>query len=358
MKKSLIFLSLLTSLSTVSCGSEVDTSPIALDYGYVGKSNITNIYDLDIGYSRLTSLVNSGENFVLLIYHNTGCTCWTSFSPLAIKFMNTYHTRFYVFDNALLDGETNSFGIYKGLDEMPGICFFRRGKLIRQSIYGLIKNEKDKRYFKDLASFEEYMLSNIYLPKMYYLDKEVLDTKINNNEDFNLYVARSECDDCKAANKTVLYKWSDSLKNKALTEPLYIFDIEPYRGTEEYQTIKDTYGLSNTTFNPIFGYDTGMVPTFQRWSEGHVVDMITILNDKLGENNTLSSYFTEERVNASPMMRDTGIKYILDGNSVDEKDIGNYPIPGSEIIYKYIYRDSQLKWHTPMLELYLSTYIK
>ena len=101
-----------------------------------------------------------------------------------------------------------------------------------------------------------------------------------------------------------------------------------------------------------------MVPTFQRWSEGHVVDMITILNDKLGENNTLSSYFTEERVNASPMMRDTGIKYILDGNSVDEKDIGNYPIPGSEIIYKYIYRDSQLKWHTPMLELYLSTYIK
>ena len=359
MKKSLLFLSLFTSLTMVSCGgSDIDTSKIALDYGHAYKNDIVSADDITIGYETLASKISKKESFVLLVFES-GCHCWTSFNPVAIYFMNKYNVKFPAINVRSFDGEPNSFGIYKGVGEMPNICLFRRGVLIRQTVYG---KQKDKTIFTEKEKFEAFMLDNIYLPKMYYVDKDALDEKIANKEDFNLYVARSGCGDCSRVNGEVLYGWSDANKEKAVpNNPLYIFDIEKYRGTEDYQPIKDAYGLSNTDFNPVFGYDhgsdKGMLPTFQRWHDGQIIDMITTLNDYLGENHTLDSYFTEVRVNASPMLKVYGNKYVLNGNHVEDKDIGQYPIPGTEEIYEYVKKDAQATWHNPIVELYLSTYV-
>lgn len=363
MKKSLLFLSLLSSLTMVSCGgSDVDTSKIALDYGYKYKNPISSVEDLRIGYETLTDRIGKKESFVLLIFGDSTCGCWVDFNPLAISFMNRYHVKFSVLNLASLEGESETYGIYRGYSQMPGICFFRRGQLIRQTIYGLVKGT-DINIFKKQETLDEFLLNNIYLPRMFYLDKDALDEKIENQEEFNLYIARSGCGDCSAINSSVLYEYSEKNKEKAIpNKPLYIFDIQQYRGTDEYQTIKDTYGLSNTTFNPIFGYDygedKGMIPTFQVWKQGYIYDMITVLNDHLGENHTLDSYFNIDRVGASPMLSRLGNEYVLQGKALEDKDIGKYPVPGTEIIYEYVYRDSQLVWHKPIVELYLSTYVK
>ena len=48
MKKSLLFLSVLTAISIASCGgSDIDTSKIALDYGYDYKNDIVNIEEVE-----------------------------------------------------------------------------------------------------------------------------------------------------------------------------------------------------------------------------------------------------------------------------------------------------------------------
>lgn len=356
MKKSLLFLSLFTALTMASCGESTDTSKIALDYGYDYKNDIVVIDELEIGYSSLVNLIDNQESFVLLIFHNRTCDCWEDFSPLAVQFMNKYNLRFYAFDNALLEGE-NNYGIYRGTDAMPGICFFRRGTLIRQSIYGKI-DVNHRKFFKYYEDLEKYMFDNIYLPKMYYLDRESLDEKISSDEEFNLYVARTGCNDCLAANG-VLLDWSDNNKETTIQNNLYIFDLKPYHpgrpddpGYDEkypiYIAIKTEYKLSEEG-NASFGYDAGYVPTFQRWKNGDVIDMITILNDSaVGEDvKTQSSYFTEARVNASPMLRNT--TYIFQGREIgaDELDErGRFT------------RDAQLKQQTPILKLYLSTYVK
>lgn len=355
MKKSLLFLSLFTALTMASCGgSDIDTSKIALDYGYDYKNDIVSLNDFVIGYDTLANKIASYESFVLLVYR-TGCGCWTDFEPSAIKFMNDYNVKFPAINVTALLSEKVRYGIYAVEDDMPSICFFRRGQLIRQTVSGKLK---DNSIFKDYYAFKDFMLENIYLPHMYYLDEDALDEKIAGNEEFNLYVARSECGDCKLVNKNVLYDWSEKNKEKSnMEKPLYIFDIQKYRGTDRYQPIKDKYGLSNTEFNPVFGYnhgsDQGMIPTFQRWKNGRITDMITVLNDYLGANHTFDSYFTEERVSASPMLSQFGEQYVLNGKEVEEKYIAHK----GDI--EYLPKDpSQMIFHNPIVELYLSTYVK
>lgn len=95
-----------------------------------------------------------------------------------------------------------------------------------------------------------------------------------------------------------------------------------------------------------------MIPTFQRWENGHIADMITVLNDYLGANHTFDSYFTEERVSASPMLSQFGDQYVLNGKEVDEEYISH---KGDE---EYLPKSSQEIFHNPIVELYLSTYVK
>ena len=157
MKKSLVFLSLLTALSTVSCGGEeIDTSPIALDFGYIYKNGVYDLNQISVSYADLLDIVDREESFVLLIYHDPICTCWTNFYPIAMQFMNEYNVKLYAFDNAELAGHKEKFGIYESTGSaLPGICFFRRGRLLRQTIYGRIRRGPDRFIFTDYSRFKE-----------------------------------------------------------------------------------------------------------------------------------------------------------------------------------------------------------
>lgn len=348
MKKSLIFLSVLTALSVASCGgSTVDTSKINLDYGYISKNEIASTSQLEISYDDLSTMITKQESFVLLIFHNRTCTCWTTFGRIAVQFMNRYNLKFFCFDNAYLEGKPNSYGIYTNTYDMPGICFFRRGELVRQTIYGRVST--DLEIFKDFEALEKYMFDNINLPKLYFLDKDSLDKKIADQKAFNLYVYKASCSDCGAIDKKFIHNWTDTTVKTG--ELLYIFDIEPYQliSQEVYQGIKDDYNLSNVK-NTKLGYNTGYVPTFQRYNEGKLYDMITVLNDSGNkETGVVSSFFNSERIANSPLLSRTGNKYLFDGTTVDPS-----------LIYSWggIKQEKQLEWHTPVVELFFEEYIK
>lgn len=356
MKKLLGLFALIPTLILSSCGSNnLDTSKIALDTGNIYSKSITYSDFHEMDYDELEACTIDKLSFVLVTFNDRTCGCWRDFNPLFVKFANEHHYQVKLFDVGLFEGHNNKFGIYSVTNHMPGICFFKRGKLIRQSVYG--KNaENNRKMFKQYEKFEEFMFENVYMPKLYYVDKETLDNKIGTNQEFSLYVARTSCGDCGRIEKDYIHSWTDKNKSKTLNDYLYIFDIQEFRSDMTvYQQIKDQYGLSDV-YNTDFGFDTGYVPTFQRWKNGAIIDMITVLNDSVNSDFVVTSYFNESRISKSPLLKNTGDKYKFDQTIASEEDVSIVEWQGQQ--YTILKQDAQFKWHLPVVELFFNEYIK
>lgn len=286
-----------------SCGEKPFTGKVFLDYGNYRETDITSVdYLSNLTYKNLKSKVEQKESFILIIYGDSSCGCWTSFKPILIKYYNDTHADVCIISHNLFEEGANKFGLYTTGYDMPSIALFSRGKLVIQTVYG--RDSKDP--FTKYDKFLDFMNSHVVLPKMFYINKTTLDSFIDRDETFNLLLVREGCGDCKDLRTNLLYNWND--KHESSSYEMYIFDIQRYRGTEEYQTIKDIYGLS-TLYNPVLGWDKsddekGMVPTFQNRTGSTINAMLTVYNDSLDiETNKMVSYFTEERVNANHFLK-------------------------------------------------------
>ena len=336
---------LMIGFSLISCGN--NDNLIRLDYGNIHSYNIQNLAEIpEQTYDSLTSAIKNTESFMLMIYNDTaGCgDCWANFQRVLVEFVNEYHVDVMYIGRSQIVDKADTYGLYLVAGDLPSIAYFKRGKLVRQTTY-ISTNENDRKIFNSYKSFIEHINKNVILPKMYYIDKDVLDKKISNNEEFTIYFARSGCGDCKKVNTGFLHSWVDSLKGSE-EENLYVFDLQKYYGTDAYQPLKDGYGLSDVN-NPILGYSTGMVPTFQHRKGSEVKDMVVVYNDYFAkDSNTLVSYFTQERVNAMPFLKGKEGDFVLDGKTFSDTDKANW-------------RDSvQAEKHNPILQLFFDEYIK
>lgn len=96
-----------------------------------------------------------------------------------------------------------------------------------------------------------------------YINLDELNTLLKGSKPFILMWTMDGCPDCYA----VLTKFKENYVKADFKAkmPLYLIETIAWRmpGNENlWQTIKDTYGLSNT-FNKALGYSTGYVPSFQ-----------------------------------------------------------------------------------------------
>ncbi|MBO6280660.1 MAG: hypothetical protein J6M95_03690 [Bacilli bacterium] len=352
MKKKIPLLLVVPALfSLIGCNGQSERK-VYIDYGRVQLDSYSNA--LRMTYFELEGKIKRKESFVMVISKEPGsCGCWDDFEPILVKFNKKYnldirHT--YVDD---IDIREDKFGLYTSSVDMPSIAFFDRGQLIRQVTYGI---NNSRSIFKDESgkALEEMFFQNAYLPKMYYLEEETLQTYIGNNKDFNLYIMRSECGDCSLLGSTVLYDWN--LKTTTVNDPLYVFDIQKYwvnskTATKEeiasYQAIKNLYKLSEEG-DPTLGYSTGMVPTLQRRRGNEVTDMCVVYNDSVDkENLTISqTYFTSERINNLKFLEGTGDKYVLQGKELSQNEIDNWR------------GKTQPSLHDPIAKLFIDYYIK
>lgn len=342
-----------------SCQS-VTNSKIHLDFGLIKSQDVQNITELpELKYNSLLSKISHGDSFLLAIY-NEGCGCWSDFQPVLTQFFNETHCTVEYINVYEFIGK-DSLGLYLEASDLPSIAVYEKGKLKIQSVY----LRDDKMVFKSYNKFKEFIDSNVFLPKMYYIEKSVLDSYIAQDKEFNLYVARSACGDCNAVTTDVLYDWNQNVDT--INDKLYVFDIQSYYpinpgpdATEEqkakyqedliiYQDIKDTYGLSDKN-NPVFGFGTGVVPTFQRRKGSTIKDSAIVLNDKVDkDNNKIISYFTSERVGQMSFLKDAKIKTILDGMELTSEQVTNWRSYKSEFYSNY---------HYPIVRLFFETYVK
>lgn len=350
MKKFAKFLLVIPALLMMGCkDGEIDKSKIALDYGFVRNNPIdyNKLYESRLTSHSLEDEIEYSKNFVLVVY-SAGCGCWTTFAyNCVIPYINNYNVDIKVIDR-LEVGEDNPYGIYVGTGALlPSICFFRRGELVRQTVYLKLKG-KNQEIFTKYSRFEKFMNDNIYLPHMYYVDKDKLDSMISADTTFNLYVAKTGCPDCEAIDQSVLFDWSTKNKKTTINDLLYIFDIAPYVGTADYQDIKDYCGLS-VAGSATFGFDNGYVPTFQRRTGAVINDMITVLNDYASEELVVTSYFNQTRIDNSPMLQTTGDTYLFNGRTITAEQ---------RTAWGSVNQELQLEWHSPIVKLYLDTYVK
>ena len=358
MKKKFLlsFISLVASVSVLAlsgCNKNAEESKIALDFGVIRNKEVTNIKELKgLTYNELVSKVQvNKESFLLALYGVEECGCWIDYQKVLIDFVNNTNMDIYYISALDFIGKDSDLGLYLVPSDLPSLAIFEAGTLKVQSVY----LRDDRQMFKNYKNFQEFVDKYVIAPKMYYIEKDVLDSYISENKEFNLYIGRNECPDCNAINKDILLNWSHENK-VTVNNPLYIFDIQQYypnasssdEEKELYQSIKDTYGLSEVN-NPTFGYSTGMVPTFQRRKGNEITDMAVFLNDSLDrENKKVSSYFTEARVSQMNFLKDVKYLTILDGFALNDEQFNNWRTYRSEFYENY---------HHPIAKEFINKYI-
>ena len=344
MKKKSLILPLIPALifSVSSCRPAVDNSKIILDYGRVYSSQGTTV--TQVSYKDLKDkMIEKEENFVVAI-SDEGCGCWRDFQPLVAELNYKHQLNIMHVDKDESGFLENDFGLNT---TTTGIAFFRNGKLARQVVYKSDSSNWD--IFHKYTGLEGLVKDNIEFPHIKMVNKDVLDSFISTNKEFNLYVGRNGCGDCDTINKTLLREWN---RTTTVQDSLYYFDIEEYRGTDQYQPIKDAYGLS-IEGNPTYGYTDfwgfkGVVPTFQHRKGSTIEDMVSLLNDHADVKNKVidHSYFTTERVAAMSFLQGTGNEYVFQGKTLTEEEAENWG------------RNKQLELHTPIFNKFFETYFK
>lgn len=346
MKKKSLILPLIPALifSVSSCRPATDNSKIVIDFGRVVLEQASTVKE--ITYKTLKEkMIEREESFIICIA-NTTCGCWGSLEPLVAKLNFNKQLNICFVDNLQSGFLDDDFGLNTS---ETSIAFFRNGKLARQVIF----KSETWDIFNKYEDLEKLVLNNAVLPHIRFISKENLDSYISQNKEFNLYIGRSECGDCRSINSTLLKEWN---KTTTFEGSLYYFDIEEYRGTSDYQNIKDGYGLSQTEVNPILGYTygeepnitAGVVPTFQHRKGSTIEDMISILNDaaSTADKKISRSYFTAERVAAMPFLKGTGNQFVLQDKALTEEEATNWR------------KSEQLKQHTPIFNKFFETYLK
>ena len=361
MRKTVVLFTSMIALfgGLVSCGSNPD--PFLITY----KSAVNSLHT--INYTTLNNKIKDkdiNESFILLLYdsNSPSCSCWTLFREFLLnEFIPETNDLFYVMGtNEFLGKDT--FGINISVHQ-PSICFFKQTTLVKQIDYAnhpeAFTPSDDGTGHLNCKNFRNLMNSyTIQQEKIYKYDtyESVLDNEkgcgLSYKDKAIFYAYKTTCPDCKDATTKVLFPYLNT--KSELQTKIYILDIDKYANNMIYQDVKDELELSNK-YNEAFGYDTGYVPTFQYRENGVIKDASVFYNDSIEKQDNLfvvsNSYYTTERRNNTSYTYEP-----LKGMTIDQQYVGEYEDDG---VTKYYWKtENAITYHKPILESFLTTYVK
>lgn len=358
MKKNLLFfIPLLATSSLFLGGCQSSKAKIRITYG-------SPVYEemVELTYSDFTQKMTNGENMIVATYdseQSATCGCWIYFQPILNRYVNDHDTVIYKMDRLTVVKDTYGIILPSGSD--PTFFITNKGEIVHQYVYNT--TSANAELFHSYDKFADNLASLTKEPQIMLIDEEYLNKAIfeENRSDFIIYHGRSGCPDCGYCTPNVLepYARDNDLKNK-----IYMIDIEYLRGTDGYQPYKNKYQLSAYDFdedgnkieiNPTYGYQQGVVPTFQYWKNGVLSDACVYFNDSYEKKNDkwtiTDSYYTNKRV--------ANLKYtstVLLGNIIPDEEIQE--IKYGEKSYYIWKQDEQAKIHNKLLTSFLDYYAK
>lgn len=364
-KRSLFYIALFVSpILLSSCNSSKEK--VKLTYGNYATQTISSLTELGTEdlYNRL--LVEE-EVLILATYNDSSsedCLCWSTFQNVIVNFINKYHEQVYVYSTKNADDSLRELKLNNTDNSKPGLRIYKGKKKVAQFYYS---NINDQKIFEDTTA--EYMYSKLHdyieKPSLYYVDKTYLDNKIAaKNDDFAVLFMRNGCGDCKYVIPNVIIPY---INKNELKKDVLLFDIQSYydlakneSATEEekaqYQTLKDTYYLSETASDK-FGYEKGVVPTMQYYDKGVLKDASVYFNDSIEQKEDGSfyvskSYYTEERLPNLSYLKDANVTKVLQGMTIETK----YAMQTKSGSYYWLQADAA-NYHTPLLKAFLDYYL-
>ncbi|MBO4285865.1 MAG: hypothetical protein J5880_00850 [Bacilli bacterium] len=329
MKKLLFaFVTLFSLSSLLGCSS---SSKERLTFGTLYHEEAIEI-DNDTCYSKKDT-----ENFILATYGDTTCGCWVYFSRVLDHLAKYDHVLTYKMSNDQIDDRLNEFGIKNSND--PAFYIIANKKLVRRAFY-----TDNSTLFTDENVLLDTIKETINLPYIYLINEEQIKTEVVDKGGI-IYYMRSSCPDCTYCMPNVVMP---HLKNWVSDNCVYAFDMDPIRKNEpdRYQTFKDDHYLSNK-YNATYGYGDGVVPTFQVYKDGELIDAAVYGNDVITDRKITTSFYDDERSNH--------LHYIsnLIRKSLSDVTLSDYEL-NSDGQWKD--REAQKQYYEPFIEAFFDYY--
>lgn len=287
---------------------------VQLDFGDVHTFETT-----EITLSKLNELVNAKENFLFVVSTNS-CGCWNEFRPNLERYIVDNKLICYRMDyNAIESVAADGYQLYKLSRSTTTFAIFENGK-----VKTTLCSSDDSKIMYDEKKFAQYMDENVRLPGCYFITKNDYFSIKESDKNAVIYFERTACGDCGALNPGLLRSY---VKNRSLQHKIYVVDVQPYYGTEQYQTIKDGFGMSETDKdgnpNNPYGFGSGVFPFFSYIENGNYASGAVVYNDSVGSDLIVNnSYYTTERVANLPYTNT-----VVKGTQLNENDvsrIGDY----------------------------------
>ena len=341
MKKGLILLPLLIAPLLTGCKFDVEITQ--LTYGTYSDSGVVHLTS-----GEISTKISSEENFLLALHSKTHtCICWNHFKYVLDDAVNQNHLKIYDYYVEEIDESTElkDAGSFYRREDAPTFYVIKNKKIASSFNY----SERNPM-FSTLDGFMDIVNKYCKLPKMYFINQEILDEKIL-NESFVVYYARSLCGDCNYATPKMLLPYFEKHQDK---KDLYVFDLQPLKdeSAEAYQFFKDKYLLSELN-NPELGLDQGVVPTFHVYKNTELVDSAIVFNEgKLTFNETDNCYYA-----TSAYYNEDRLQYFHYLDNVENKDLTKVKIPSEDTYYSYWKKEESSKYYTPLLESFLEKYL-
>lgn len=206
----------------------------------------------------IETMMDRGDNFILVSYALPTCGCWGTFSDSVLTpYVQETHMPIYaIYTGDIGDDDYFGLPIDSQKSNTPVIGIYENGKYKVGANYA-----KNELIFKKIDDFKNFMNRYVTQPFGYYVNFTRLNTFLKGDDKFLLYWSWKLCPDCTIFDRKFLKNY---LKNASQTRsvPLYVIETHELRQTQEWQDIKDKYAISDT-LNKTSGYGKGYVPAIQ-----------------------------------------------------------------------------------------------
>lgn len=288
------------------------------------------------------------ENFLFAVHPSLSptCGCWTTFRSVINASCQDFDIVVYLMESANVTSSMKELGISDNGNE-PSFYIINEGKVAKKYVYDV-----NNRIFKDENKFITEIKNNCNLARLKYVTLTQLTTRIVSESPIVLF-ERSGCSDCQYVIPNVLIPY---IKTYQGDKEILVYDLQADYNTPQYQAIKDTYGLS-IKGNETYGYSTGVVPTFQKYDKGSLIDASVYVNDTItkveeGKYKVSETYYTSERI--ASLKYATGMSSLLN-KELNKDDVDEITYPGG-VYYSWNYASSS-KSHNPFLKAFLDKYL-
>ena len=320
MKKQFL-MSFLTSYIVCLSGCGLMTKTTRLTFGsYLSDG------PYEISYSQVIEKMDNRESMLVASYFGSigSCECQTIFNDVLKDFIKETNYNVYLFNSREMNESQDSYNLINPGYSSPILYIINKGKVSTTFRYSQKANEK---LFMNKSELIKKVNRLVERPCYFYVDDKYLDENLSKQDKVGLCIIRNSCSDCKYLIPNFMIPYT---QNFYLDTEVWVLDIDKYKDTDEYQSIKDKYQLSNSS-NSKFGYGDGVVPTTQYYENGSLVDATVYFNDKLqldsttGNYKIIETYYTAERIKNLSYLDDS---YILENKEIEKEEVmSNYWLP-------------------------------